>query len=141
MGNKHFSIEKESDDMRMKTAVIYAVALKRIVRVVFVEFLKNGKTTSSKVYFCTNIEMEASEIFEIYQTRFQIEFVYRDAKQHTSLTSCQARNKEKLDFHFNMSLTAVNITKIVHCYSIPIETRKSFSLSDIKQPPPLGVVV
>ena len=132
MDNKHFSIEKENDDMRMQTAVVYAVALKRIVRVVFVEFLKNGKTTSSKVYFCTNIEMEATEIFEIYQTRFQIEFVYRDAKQHTSLTSCQARNKEKLYFHFNMSLTAVNVAKIIHWYSIPIEIRKSFSLSDIK---------
>ena len=130
--NKHFSIEREDDDLRIKTAVVYAVALKRTVRVVFVEFLKNEKITASKVYFSTNIEMEATEILEIYQTRFQIEFVYRDAKQHTSLTSCQARNKEKLYFHFNMSLTAVNIAKIVHWYSIPIELRKSFSLSDIK---------
>jgi len=132
LDNKHFRQEKENDDLRINTAVVYAVALKRIVRVVFVEFLKNGKTTSSKVYFSTNIEMEATEILEIYQTRFQIEFVYRDAKQHTSLTSCQARNKEKLDFHFNMSLTAVNVAKIVHWYSIPIQERKSFSLSDMK---------
>jgi hypothetical protein len=132
LDKRHFSIESESDDMRIQTAVVYAVALKRIVRVVFVEFIKNGKTTNSKVYFSTNIEMEAKEILEIYQTRFQIEFVYRDAKQHTSLTTCQARNKEKLDFHFNMSLTAVNVAKIVHWYSIPIEKRKSFSLSDIK---------
>jgi hypothetical protein len=132
LDNKHFRIEKENNDLRINTAVVYAVALKRNVRVVFVEFLKNGKTTSSNVYFSTNIEMEATEIFEIYQTRFQIEFVYRDAKQHTSLTSCQARNKEKLDLHFNMSLTAVNVAKIVHWYSIPIHERKSFSLSDIK---------
>jgi len=132
LDNKHFRVEKENDDLRINTAVVYAVALKRIVRVVYVEFLKNGKTTASKVYFSTNIEMEATEILEIYQTRFQIEFVYRDAKQHTSLTSCQARNKEKLDFHFNMSLTAVNVAKIVHWYSIPIQERKSFSLSDIK---------
>lgn len=132
LDNKHFRVEKENDDLRINTGVVYAVALKRIVRVVFVEFLKNGKTTASKVYFSTNIEMEATEILEIYQTRFQIEFVYRDAKQHTSLTSCQARNKEKLDFHFNMSLTAVNVAKIVHWYSIPIQERKSFSLSDIK---------
>ena len=132
LDNKHFRIEKQNDDLRINTAVVYAVALKRIVRVVFVEFLKNGKTTSSKVYFSTNIEMEATQIPEIYQTRFQIEFVYRDAKQHTSLTSCQARNKEKLDFHFNMALTAVNVAKIVHWYSIPIQERKSFSLSDIK---------
>lgn len=132
LDNKHFRIEKENDDLRIHTAVLYALALKRTVRVVFVEFLKNGKTTSSKIYFSTNIQMQATEILEIYQTRFQIEFVYRDAKQHTSLTSCQARNKEKLDFHFNMSLTAVNVAKIIHWYSIPIDERKAFSLSDVK---------
>ena len=129
---KHFALEKENDDLRLYTAVVHALALKRAVRVVFVEFLNKGKVTSSKVYFSTNIEMEATQILEMYQMRFQIEFVYRDAKQHTSLTSCQARNKEKLNSHFNLSLTAVNLAKIVHWYSIPIEQRKAFSLSDIK---------
>jgi hypothetical protein len=129
---RHFSIEKETDEIRIRTAVVHAVSLNRLVRVVFVDFKKDGKITSSKIYFSTDFEMEAADILEMYQTRFQIEFVYRDAKQYTSLTSCQARSKEKLDFHFNMSLTAVNVAKIVHWYSIPIETRKSFSLSDIK---------
>jgi len=128
----HFRVEKETDDFRINTAIVYAVALKRIVRVVYVEFLKNGKTTSAKVYFCTNIEIEAIDILEIYQIRFQIEFLYRDAKQHTSLTTCQARNKEKMNFHFNMSLTAINVAKIVHWYSIPAMERKSFSMSDVK---------
>jgi Transposase DDE domain len=132
LDNKHFSIVQENEDLTIHTAVVFAVALKRTVRVVFVEFLKDGKTTSSKIYFSTDIEMEATEIFEIYQTRFQIEFIYRDAKQHTSLTTCQARNKEKLDFHFNMALTAVNVAKIVHWYSIPIDKRKSFSMADVK---------
>jgi hypothetical protein len=92
---KRFALEKENDDLRLYTAVVHAIALKRSVRVVFVEFLKQGKITSSKVYFSTNVEMEATEILEMYQMRFQIEFVYRNARQHTSLTSCQARNKEK----------------------------------------------
>lgn len=129
---KHFSIEKDTDEIRIRSAVAYAVSLNRLVRVVFVNFKKDGKITSSQKYFSTDIEMEAADILEIYQTRFQIEFVYRDAKQYTSLTSCQARNKEKLDFHFNMSLTAVNVAKIIHWHSLPIEIRKSFSLSDIK---------
>ena len=129
---KHFAIEKETDDMRIWTAVVHAVSLNRLVRIAFIEFIKNGKVATSKIYFSTDIVMEASEILEIYQTRFQIEFVYRDAKQFTSLSSCQARNKEKLYFHFNMSLTAVNVAKVVHWYSIPIDERKSFSLSDVK---------
>ena len=72
------------------------------------------------------------EILDIYQTRFQIEFLYRDAKQFTSLTSCQARDVNKLNFHFNMSLTAVNVAKVVHWFSIPKEERKAFSMADIK---------
>ena len=64
--------------------------------------------------------------------RFQIEFIYRDVKQHTNLTTCQARNKEKLNSHFNFSLTVVNIAKVVHWYSIPKEERKSFSMADVK---------
>jgi hypothetical protein len=91
---KHFALEKGNDDLRLYTAVVHALALKRTVRVVFVEFLKQGKITSSKVDFSTNIEMEATEILEMYHMLFQTEFVYRDAKQHTSLTSCQARNKK-----------------------------------------------
>ena len=41
--------------------------------------------------------------------RFKIEFIFRDAKQFTGLTHCQGRSEDKLDFHFNMSLAALNL--------------------------------
>ena len=44
-----------------------------------VEFLKQGKITSSKVYFSIEIQMQATEILEMYQMYFQIEFMYWDA--------------------------------------------------------------
>ena len=34
--------------------------------------------------------------------RFQIEFLFRDAKQFTGLEDCQARDPVKLAFHFNL---------------------------------------
>ena len=132
MDMKHFRIKKENEDMRIYSAVVHAVALNKIVRIAYVQFLKDAKVASTKVYFSTNIEMEATEVIEMYEMRFQIEFIYRDAKQHTNLTTCQARNNEKLHSHFNFSLTAVNIAKVVHWYSIPKEERKSFSIADIK---------
>jgi hypothetical protein len=67
---KHFALEKENDDLRLYTSVVHAVALKRSVRVVFVEFLNQEKITSSKVYFSTDIQMEATEILEMYQMCF-----------------------------------------------------------------------
>lgn len=67
-----------------------------------------------------------------YQTRFQIEFLYRDAKQHTGLNDFEARSENKLDFHFNMSLSTINVAKITHWLSQNKQTRKPFSMADIK---------
>jgi len=38
--------------------------------------------------------------------------LFRDAKQFTGLTHCQAREEVKLDFHFNMSLAAINLYQL-----------------------------
>jgi hypothetical protein len=64
---------------------------------------------------------------EYYQARFQIEFIFRDAKQFTGLSDCQARHLPRLDFHFNASLTALNLAKheLSSCHS----SAKSFVFS------------
>lgn len=61
----------------------------------------------------TNLSRDAKTLVKYYRARYQMEFNFRDAKQHTGLTHCQARDKEKLDFHFNASLTSVNIAKAI----------------------------
>jgi hypothetical protein len=47
-----------------------------------------------------------------YKSRFQIEFLFRDAKQFLGLNHCQARRMESLHFHFNASMTALNLLKL-----------------------------
>jgi hypothetical protein len=42
-----------------------------------------------------------------YQARFQIEFLFRDAKQFTGLMACQARSEEALLKSFNASFAAL----------------------------------
>jgi hypothetical protein len=42
---------------------------------------------------------------------WETEFIFRDAKQFTGLTDCQVRDADRLNFHFNASLTALNIAK------------------------------
>ena len=76
--------------------------------------------------------MDPGTILEYYRIRFQIEFLYRDGKQHTGLNDSQARSENKLDFQFNASLTSINIAKVVHWLSIPKKERKAFSMTDIK---------
>ena len=50
-------------------------------------------------------------ILGFYKARFQIEFIFRDAKQFTGLSDCQARDLSKLDFHFNSALMVLNLAK------------------------------
>ena len=62
----------------------------------------NTKTNKYILLASTDVNQSAIQIVEYYQLRFQIEFLFRDAKQFTSLNHCQARDQHKLDFHFNM---------------------------------------
>jgi len=61
---------------------------------------------------CSDIELPALEIYRLYKARFQIEFLFRDAKQFTGLLDCQARSQSALHFHFNASMTALNLLKL-----------------------------
>ena len=94
------------------TAEVWAVSLGREVRVVIVDYIDTDKKRQTrKVFFSTGLTKSAKDIFDIYKTRYQLEFVYRDGKQFTGPTHCQARNKEALSFAFNASLSSVNVAR------------------------------
>ena len=112
--------------------MVYSKSLKRNIKLVHVTYKKDKGKESTKLYFCTDPDMHASDILLYYQSRFQIEFLYRDGKQFTGLNDSQARSENKLHFQFNASLTSINIAKVVHWLSIPKENRGAFSMSDIK---------
>lgn len=114
------------------SAVVYSKSLKRNIKLVHVVYLgKKGKRVH-KLYFSTDTNIDAIDIVNYYRSRFQIEFLYRDGKQHTGLNDCQARSANKLAFHFNASLTAINLAKATNWLSIPKNERKAFSMTDIK---------
>jgi len=103
-----------SDDkmVTLYSAVVWAAGLKREVKVVIVDCLDpTKKTQERKVFFSTDTLMSAKDIMDIYRTRFQIEYLYRDAKQFTGLAHCQSRKKESLAFAFNMSLSSINVAR------------------------------
>lgn len=91
------------------TAVVHSRALKRYIRIVVCP-AENGE---SLVYFSTDTGMAPERIIGFYRTRFQIEFGIRDAKQFTGLQSQQTRDRERLDFAFNLSFTTLNVCKEV----------------------------
>lgn len=127
-----FALVETQDGTILHTALLYSVSLERNVRIAHLQTSNDKGKTGYKLYFCTDIEMDAVRILHYYRSRFQIEFLYRDAKQHTGLNDCQARSENKLHFQFNAALSAINIAKAVHWISIPPNHRKAFSMTDIK---------
>jgi len=128
----YFELIQQNQETTVYSAVVYSKALKRNIRLVHVTYTSDKGKLTRKLYFSTDTQMEALEILDCYQSRFQIEFLYRDAKQHTGLNDSQARSENKLNFQFNAALTAINIAKVEHWLSQPKEVRNPFSMADIK---------
>jgi DDE superfamily endonuclease len=125
-------IQELDKTTKLYTALVYSVALKRKIRLVYLLKVKDHKR-SYILLFCTDLEIQPYDLYRFYKARFHIEFIFRDAKQFTGLEDCQSCDADKLDFHFNTSLTALNLAKADlrqnHASDEPI----SFSIASYKR--------
>lgn len=102
-------VHSEDDTIVLYHQVLNHVHLRRNLRVVLVV---DTRTRRRAVLFSTDTDMEAQALYRSYKARFQIEFLFRDAKQFTSLSGSQARSQAKLHFHFNASMSALTLGKL-----------------------------
>jgi hypothetical protein len=116
------------------SGVVNAVALGRNVRIVYIEQRQGGtgKGTRHCILMSSDVALAAEKIVEYYQLRFGIEFLIRDAKSHAGLEECQARDQDKLHFHFNLALSAVSVAKAAFWLAVPPAERGAFSLRNVK---------
>lgn len=103
--------------------VAWCRSLKQKIRLV-IHYLPDG---DHRLYFSSDTSVCGKDVYDIYRTRFQIEFCFRDGHQFTGLLDCQARDEKALDFAYNASLAAVNVTKVLRK-----QTRIPFSIGQIK---------
>jgi hypothetical protein len=106
------NITINSENIKLRSCIAYSISLKRKIKIVWVyEDLGNGKY--GKAYlFSTDLQLDTLKIYEFYTARFQIEFIFRDAKNFTGFSDCQSCDARRLHYHFNASLVALNIAKI-----------------------------
>lgn len=130
---EQLSCISQTEQQRIYGGVVYVKSLKRLVKVAIVHELKNdGSIKSVKIFICTDLKFPTQDIWPWYKSRFQIEFLYRDAKQHAGLQDTQSRHPKALEYHFNMSLTSVSVAKAAHYLSVHKNRRGPFSMADIK---------
>ena len=106
----HGKVDSELD-IYLYSAIVWSVSLKRKIKVVYLINCKHPQRPCFALLFSTDLNLEAIHLYRAYKARFQVEFICRDAKQFTGLTDCQARDAQKLDFHFNASLSTLNLAK------------------------------
>ena len=120
------------DGIDIYSLVLNHVSLKRNVKVVVLLDLRDKDKPRYAILFSTDTELDAKTLLRYYKARFQIEFIFRDAKQFTGLCDCQARDQKRLDFHFNAALTTLNLAKLEHLQAQPDTLPIAFSMASVK---------
>jgi len=120
------------DDIEIYTLILNHVSLKRNVRVVVLLDKRNKDKIRQAILFSTDTELDVQTLVRYYKARFQVEFIFRDAKQFTGLCDCQARDQKRLDFHFNASLTTLNLAKLEHLQTLPDAEPMTLSMASVK---------
>jgi hypothetical protein len=98
-------------NLNLYTAGVWHVTLKRQIRIAYVVDTRKAGKRRCALFFSSDLSLGAEQILAYYRARFQIEFIYREAKQFTGLCDAQTRDPQRLDFHFNASLTALNLAR------------------------------
>lgn len=122
-------LETDDDHIVLYHQVVNHVQFQCNLRVLLVVDTKHNRRA---VLFSTDVDVDALTIYRYYKARFQIEFLFRDAKQFTGLCDSQARSQAKLDFHFNASLTAVTLAKL-EARQQHGDAVSSFSMTSLKR--------
>ena len=125
-------VTRLADGVYLYTAVVWSVSLKRKVRLAYLLKEHRGRR-SYVVLFSTDIEIDPQLLYRCYTARFQIEFVFRDARQFTGLADCQARSPEAIDTHVNASLMALNLAKAALNETRSGDDTQHFSLASFKR--------
>jgi len=126
-------LETDESHLRLYTLVAWSASLKRSIRVVVVVNRKDQAKPRYVVLFSTDTELAAADILRFYKARFQIEFIFRDAKQFAGFSDCQARDQAALHFHFNASVTVVNVARLLAHEEHKTDEKMVFSMTSIKQ--------
>jgi DDE superfamily endonuclease len=123
----------DAPHVQVYTARVWHKKLKRTVRLVVLVNRKDPTKPRYIVLAATDVDLDAHTLVAYYQARFQIEFLFRDAKQFTGLSDCQMRAEQALDFHFNASLATLNLVRVTEVQAAAGASLAVFSLASWKQ--------
>ena len=101
------------DDGLIDHKTVYSKVVNYAVwkRDLFVVVIVN-ETGERRVLCSTDLTLTVADVLELYGQRFQIEFLFRDAKQHTGLGHAQALDSQAQEYFANASFSALNVLRL-----------------------------
>ena len=114
---KELDLERWHDEGEVEAGVaLYSAtlnhkSLKRTIKVALLLTNRKGKQRRI-LLFSTDLKLSGQKIVRLYRARFQIEFLFRDAKSGAGLTHCQSRSEQTLHNHWNAAFAVVNLAKL-----------------------------
>jgi len=120
-----------SEELTLYTAIVNSVSLHRDIRIVYV-CKRQGTKLLTALLFSTDMTLAAEDIYRYDTARFQIEFLFRDAKQFTGLADFQVRAQRRIEFHVNASMTALNFLKLEDRQMFPDDDDHVISINSWK---------
>lgn len=127
------TVRSDDPQVALKSLRVWSVSLKREIRVLILLNRQKAGKERRVVLFSTDLELDPQELLRLYRSRFQIEFLFRDAKQSAGLETCQARDKAGLAFHWNAAFVCVNLARAIAQKKNQTGKREAFSMKSIKQ--------
>jgi hypothetical protein len=124
---------EERDHVHLYTALVWHVSLKHKLRAGVLVNRKDPHKPRFLVLASTDLALDGRKLVECYGARFPIEFLFRDSKQFTGLTDCQARAAAALDFHCNAALAPLNLARAEELLAAPDHSSQVFSMASWKQ--------
>jgi putative transposase len=96
--------------------------------VIIVKVNVKTKKTGHAILFSSDVEMSWEKMVDYYSLRFQIEFNFRDAKQHFGLEDFMTRGETGVENAANLSFLMVNVSAKL----IAESGEKCVSINDLK---------
>ena len=120
--------------VHLYSATVNHVSLKRTIQVALLRTRTRQGKERRVLLFSTDLTLSARHLVRLYRARFQIEFLFRDAKSGAGLTHCQSRHWQTLHNHWNAAFSVVNLAKVaVHQNASSPSTAFSFGSCRQKQ--------
>lgn len=131
---QRFDLVSETSTERVWTQVVWSVQWAREVRAVVIQQVgKKGQVTGYAVLFSTAVTMPAHEIMALYRSRFEIELIFRDAKQFLGSQDVQLRSQQGIEAHWNVVLLTLNLCRLEVLRAAGGGQDLVFSLEDMKR--------